>query len=162
VQITLISHSRVTTQKSLMNVRAPLDNLGHECNHPHFRPMLRDVEPSTSTPIDYRHAFLMTPEMVFRYVVNLRLISCHSDFGPFSLPQRPSLILNVDSVVLPPSRRFVEMPSPHFSAAHIRTRTKQPHYSHHQDGVFSLVTALVLSKLRQHKTDRYVFSTVAV
>jgi hypothetical protein len=37
----------------------------------HSRPMLRDVEPSTGTPIDYRHAFLMTPEMVFRYIVNI-------------------------------------------------------------------------------------------
>ena len=33
--------------------------------------MLRDVQPSTSTPIDYRHAFLTTSEMVFRYVVQV-------------------------------------------------------------------------------------------
>ena len=97
----------LTTRKSLMNVRGPLANLGHECNWPHFRPMLRDVEPSTSTPIDYRHAFLMTPEMVYRYVVNIRLISCHSDLGPFSPPQRPSPILNVGSVVSHPFQRFV-------------------------------------------------------
>jgi hypothetical protein len=160
VQIILISHSRVTIRKSLMGVRDLLATLGHECNHPHFRPMLRDVEPSTSTPIDYRHAFLMTPEMVFRYVVNIRLISCRSDLGPFS-PQPLSLILNVGSVVARPSQRFVEMPSPHSSAAHNPTPPKQPHYSHHQDEVSSLVTALVLSKFRQHKTDRYVFSTVA-
>jgi hypothetical protein len=162
VQITLISHSHVATRKSLMDVRDPLDNLGRECNHPHFRPMLRDVEPGTSTPIDYRHAFLMRRQMVFRCVVNIRLISCRSHLGPFSPPQRPSLILDVGSVVSRPCQRFVEMPSPHFSAAHNPTRTNQPHYSHHQDGVFSLVTALVLSKLRQHKTDRYVFSTVAI
>jgi len=62
--------------------------LGHEYNYPHFRPMLRDVEPSTSMPIDYCHAFLMTPETVFRYVVNIRLISYHPDLGPFS-PLRP-------------------------------------------------------------------------
>jgi hypothetical protein len=140
-----------------MDVRDPLAILGHECNYPHFRLMLRDVDPSTRTPIDYRHAFLMTREMVFRCVVNIRLISCRSDLGTFSPPQRPSPILNVGSVVSPPSQRFVD-----FSAAHNPTRTKQPHYSHLQDGVFSLVTALVLSTLRQHKTDRYVFSMVAM
>jgi len=162
VQMTLISQSHVTTPKSLMDVRDPLANFGRECNYPHFRPLLRDVEPSTSTPIDYRHAFLMTRKIVFRYVVNIRLISCHPDLGLFSPPQRPSLILNVASMASRPSQRFMEMSSPHFSVAHNPTRTKQPHYSHHQDGLSSLVTALVLSKLRQHKTDRYVFSTVAI
>jgi hypothetical protein len=161
VQITLISHSYVTTRKSLMDVGDALANLGHECNYQHFRPMLRDVQLSTSTPIDYRHASLMTREMVFRCGVNIQLISCRSDLGPSSPPQRPSLILNVGSVVSPPCQRFVEMPSPHFSAAHNPTRTKESRYSHHQDGVSSLVTALMLSKLRQHKTDRYVFSMVA-
>ena len=38
------------------------------------------------------------------------------------------------------------MPSPHSSIAHNPTPTKQPHSSHHQDRVSSLVTALVLSK----------------
>jgi hypothetical protein len=104
----------------------------------------------------------MTREIVFRYVVNIRLITCRSDLGPFSPPQRLSLILNVGSVVSPLSQGFVEMPSPHFSAAHNPTRTKKPHYIHHKDGVFSLVTALVLSKLRQDETDRYVFSMVAI
>jgi len=106
-----------------MDVRDPLANLGHECNYPRFRPLLRDVKPSTSTSIDYRHAFLMTREMVFRYIVHIRLIVCHSDLGPFRPPQRPSLVLNV-GVVLRPSQRFVEMPSAHFSAAHNPTRTK--------------------------------------
>jgi len=101
-------------------------------------------------------------EMVFRYVVNIRLISCRSDLGPFSPPQCPSLILNVDSVLSRPCQCFVQMPSTHFSAAHNQTRTKQPHYSHHNDGVFSLVTTLVLSKLRQDETDRYVSSMVAI
>jgi len=101
-------------------------------------------------------------EMVFRYVVHIRLITCRSDLGPFSPPQPPSPILNVGSVVSRPCQRFVEMPSTHFSAAHNPTRTKQPHCSHHNDGVFSLVTALVLSKLRQDETDRYVFSMVAI
>jgi hypothetical protein len=102
----------------------------------------------------------MMREMVFRCVVNIQLIS--SDLDHFSPPQRPSPILIVGSVVSPPSQRFVELPSHHFSAAHNPTRTKQPHSSHHQDGVSSLVTALVLSKLRQHKTDRYIFSMVAI
>ena len=44
---------------SLMDVRDLLATLGHEYNYPHFRLMLRDVEPSTSMPIDYRHAFLI-------------------------------------------------------------------------------------------------------
>jgi len=57
-----------------MDVRDLLATLGHECNYPHFRPMLRDVEPSMSTPIDYRHAFLMMPEMVFRYAANIQLV----------------------------------------------------------------------------------------
>ena len=34
--------------------------------------MLRDDQPSASAPIDYRHAFLMTCKMVFRYVVNIQ------------------------------------------------------------------------------------------
>jgi hypothetical protein len=37
------------------------------------------------------------------------------------------------------------------------TLIEQPHYNHSQDQVCSLVTALLLSKLLQHKTDRYVF-----
>jgi len=72
---------------SLMDVRDLLATLGHEYNYPHFRPILRNVE-QTCMPIDYHHAFLMTPETVFRYVVNIRLISYHSDLGPFS-PLRP-------------------------------------------------------------------------
>jgi len=160
VQITPISHSQATARKSLIDVRDPLANIDHACNYRHFRPMLRDVLPSTSTPIDYRHAFLMTREMVFRYVVNIRLISCRSDLGPFSPLRPPSPILNVGCVVLHPYP-FVQMPSPHSSADHSPTLQKQPHSSHHQDGVSSLVTALESSKLRQHKTDRYVFSTVA-
>jgi len=112
--------------------------------------------------MDYRHTFLMMCEMVFRYSVNIRLITCRSHLGPFSPPQPLSLILNVGSVVSPPSQGFVEMPSPHFSAAHNPMRTKQPHYSHYQDGVSSLVIALVSLKLRQDEIDRHVFSTVAV
>jgi len=87
---------------SLMDVRDLLATLGHEYNYPHFRPMLRDVEP-TCMPIDYRHAFLMMPETVFRYVVNIRLISYHSDLDPFSPLRPPSPILNVGSVVSRPS-----------------------------------------------------------
>ena len=30
-----------------MDVRDLLATLGHEYNYPHFRPMLRDIEPST-------------------------------------------------------------------------------------------------------------------
>ena len=101
-------------------------------------------------------------EIVFRYVVNMLLMTCRSDLGPFSPLQRPSLILNVGSVVLRPCQRFVEVPSPHFSAPHNPTRTKQPHYSHHKDEVFSLITVLVLSKLRQDETDRSVFSMVGI
>jgi len=160
LQIILISHSQFTTRKSLTDVRHPLANLSHECNYRHFRPM-RDDQPSASTPIDYRNAFLMTREMVFRYVVIVRLINCRSDLGPFSPPQRPSPILNVGFAVSFPSRRFVQMPSPHSSAAHNPTPMNQPHSSNYQDGVSSLVTAFVLSKLRQHKTDRYIFSMVA-
>ena len=37
------------------------------------------------------------------------------------------------------------------------TLIEQPHYNHSQDEVSSLVTALVLSKLLQHETGRYVF-----
>jgi len=162
VQIILISHSQVTTRKSLIDVRDPLANLGHDCNYSHFRPMLRDVEPITSTLVDYRHAFLMTPEIVFRYVVNIRLISCRSDLDPFSPLCPPSPILNVGSVVSHPFRCFVQMSSLHSFATHTPTPLKQPHSSHHQEEVSPLVTALVLSKLRQHKTDRCVFSMVAI
>jgi len=38
-----------------------------------------------------------------------------------------------------------------------RTLTEQPHYNHSKDEVSSLVTAILLSKLLQHKTNRYVF-----
>ena len=58
-------------------------------------------------------------------VVNVRLINCRSDLGPFSPPQRLSPILNIGSVVLSPSQRFVEMPSPHSSAAHNPTVNTQ-------------------------------------
>ena len=37
------------------------------------------------------------------------------------------------------------------------TLIEQPHHNHFQDEVSSLVTALLLSKLLQHMTDRYVF-----
>ena len=60
--------------KSLIDVRDPLANLGHECNYAPFRPILRDVKPSTSTPLDYRHAFWMTREMVLGCVVNIQLL----------------------------------------------------------------------------------------
>jgi len=72
-------HSQVTARKSLMDVRDPLATLGHECNYRHFRPMLRDVQPSSSTPIDYRHAFLMTYEMVVRYVVDVQFVASSSN-----------------------------------------------------------------------------------
>jgi len=120
-----------------MDVRDPLANLVHECNCPYFRPILRDVERSTSTPIDYRHAFLKRPEMVFRYVVNIRLISCRSDLGPFSPPQRPSPILNVGSVVSHPFQRFVEMPSLHFRSSQPNTHEATARRSPPRRSLFS-------------------------
>jgi len=72
-------------------------------------PMLRDVQSSMSMPIDHPHAFLMTREMVFRCVLNIRLISCCSDLGAFSPLQRPSLILNVGSVVSHPYSVMLSM-----------------------------------------------------
>jgi len=62
-----------------MDVRDPFVNLSHECNYRHFRRMLPDVQPSASMPIDYRHAFLMTREIVFRYVVDVQFIASLSD-----------------------------------------------------------------------------------
>jgi len=75
MQIILISHIQATARKSLMDVRDPFANLEHECKYQHFRPMLPDVQPSASMPIDYRHAFLMTREMMFRYVVGVQFVA---------------------------------------------------------------------------------------
>jgi hypothetical protein len=55
----------------------------------------------------------MTRQMVFRYVGNIRLIGFHSDLGPFSPPQRPSLIPNIAFVVSRPCQCSVEIPFPH-------------------------------------------------
>ena len=57
-------------------------------------------------------------EEVFRCVVNIRLISCCSDLGVFSPPHRPSLILNVGSVV---SRPYFVMLSMHIRVPSIST-----------------------------------------
>ena len=108
MQIILISHSQVTTRKSLMDVRDPLANHGHECNYPHFRPMLRDDQPSASTPIDYRHDFLMTCEIVFRYVVNIQLVAFLSNIRALRLPVLILIPLRLASLI---PRHHLHVPS---------------------------------------------------
>ena len=101
-------HSQVTARKSLMDVRDPLATLDHEYNYRHFRPMLRDVQPSPSTPICYRHAFLMTCEMVFRYVVNIQSIASLSNIRALRRPA-PILIPLLLASLIP--RHHLHIPS---------------------------------------------------
>ena len=83
-------HSQVTARKALMDVCDPLATLDHECDYRHFRPMLRDVQPSSSKSIEYRHSFLMMCEMVFRYVVDIQFVASLSNIRAL---RRPALIL---------------------------------------------------------------------
>jgi len=101
-------HSHVTARKSLMDVRDPLATLAHECNYRDFRPMLRDVQPSPSTLIDYRHAFLMTCEMVFRYVVDVQFVASFSNICALRRPALILISLHLASLV---PRYHLHMPS---------------------------------------------------
>jgi len=100
--------SKVTARKSLMHVRDPFANLGHECNHQHFRLMLRDVYPSARMPIDYRHVFLMTFEMVFRCVVNIQFMASLANIRALSLPALIRILLHIASLI---PRHHLHMPS---------------------------------------------------
>jgi len=144
-------HSQVTARKSLMVVRDPLATLDHECDYRHFRPMLRDVQPSLSKPIDYRHAFLMTCEMVFRYVVDLQLVASLSNIRAL---RRPALILiliplHLASLVF---RHHLHMPSSIDSPPSSTDLTTQINQWNSNRAI------LVLSKSLQFGTNRYVWS----
>jgi len=88
--------------------------------------MLYDVQPSSNT----LRAYLMTCQMVFRYVVNVRLMSCRSDRGPLSPLRRLVPILHLPAILM---------------------------YSQYKDEVSCLITALVSLKFPPHKKERSVF-----
>jgi hypothetical protein len=60
-----------------------------------FRPVLRDLQPSSRTPIDYRKAFLKTREMVFMCVISISIhwLFCNFCAAVFCFPQFASLSL---------------------------------------------------------------------
>jgi len=141
-------HSQVTARKSLMDVRDPLATFGHECNYRHFRPMLRDVQPSPSTPIDYRHTFLMTCEMVFRCVVDAQSVPSLSNIRALRCPEIILLSLHLTSLA---PRHPLHMPSsldclP--SSTDLTTQINQWNSNRF---------ILVLSKSLQFRTNKYVW-----
>jgi len=140
-------HSQVTARKSLMDVCDPLATLDHEYNYRHFRPMLRDVQPSPSTPIDYCHAFLMTCEMVFRYVVNIQFIASLSNIRALRLLVPILIPLRLASLV--PRHHLHMFSSIDFplSSTDLTTQINQ---------LNSNRAILVLSKSLQFRTKRYI------
>ena len=142
------AHSQVTAQKSLMDVRDRLAFLHHESNYQRFRPMLRDVQPSPSTPIDYRHAFLMTCEMVFRYVVDGQFIASLSSIRALRRPAPIHIPLHFASLV--PRHHLHMRSSIDFppSSIDLTTQINQWHCNR---------AILVLSKSLQFGTNRYVW-----
>ena len=142
-------HSQVTAQKSLMDVRGPLATLGHECNYRHFRPVLRDVQPSWSTPVDYRHAFLMTCEMVFRYAVDVQFVVSLSNIRVL---RHPALILIPLHLASLAPRHHLHMPSSiDFPPSSTDLTTQLNQWTSNR-------AILVLSKSLQFGTNRYVWS----
>jgi len=103
----------------------------------------------------------MTHEIVCRYVVDLALIRCCSNFGTISSPYHHILTLHTATTLSHPPPGYIlaqcSVISRRSSTTLKTTLIEQPHYNHSKDEVSSLVTALLLSKLLQHKTDRYVF-----
>ena len=94
----------------------------------------------------------------------LALVSCCSNLGTISSPQhhaRTLLPLHTAIKLSRPLRGYIlaqcSVISRRSSTTLNTTLIEQPHYNHSQDEVSSLVTALLLSKLLQHKTDRYIF-----
>ena len=141
--------SQVAAPKSLMDVRDSLATLGHECNYGYFRPLLRDVQPSPSTPIDYRHAFLMTCEMVFRYVVDVQFVASLSNIRALRRPVLVLIPLHLASLV---PRHHLHMPSSidfPLSSTNLTTQINQWNSNR---------AVLVLSKSLQFGTNRYVWS----
>jgi len=141
-------HSHVTARKSLMDVRDSLATLDHECNYRHYRPMLRDVQPSPSTPIDYRHAFLMPCEMVFRYVVDGQFIASLSNIRALRCPAL--ILIPLHLAPLAP-RHHLHIPSSidsPLSSTYLTTQINQWNSNR---------AILALSKSLQFGTNRYVW-----
>jgi len=140
-------HSQVAARKSLMDVRDPLATLDHECNYRHFRPMLRDVQPSSNTPVDYRHAFLMTCDMVFRYVVDVQFVASLSNVRALRRPALILIPLHLASLVL---RHHLHMPSSiDFLLSSTDLTTPINQLNSHR-------VILVLSKWLQFRQQRYI------
>ena len=148
VQIILISHSEVVARKSLMDVRDPLAILDHECNYRHFRPILCDVQPSSSTPIDCRHAFLMTCGMVFRYAVDVQFVDCLSNIRALRRPVFILIPLHLASLV--PCHHLHIPSSIDFPPS--STDLTTPINQWNSNRAF-----LILSKSLQFGTNRYVW-----
>ena len=97
--------------------------------------------------------------------MNYMFTPAHSSGTHFRLlPETLFLCVNIINRIL--SARIVSLANifaqcsvtyRHSSTTLNTTLLEQPHYNHSQDDVSSLDTALLLSKLLQHKTDRYVF-----
>ena len=110
--------------------------------------MLRDVQPSASMPIDYRHAFLMMREMVLRYVVDVQFIASLSNIRALRHPALILIPLHLASVV--PQHHLHMSSSIDFppSSADLTTPTNQWNSNR---------AVLVLSKLLRFGTNRYVW-----
>ena len=148
VQIILISHSEVAARKSLMDVRDLLATLDHECNYRHLRPMLREVQPSSSTPIDYRHTFLMTCEMVFGYAVDIQFIASLSNIRALRRPVFILIPLPLASLV--PRHHFHIPSSIDFPPSSTDLTTPIHQWNSNR-------AILVLSKSLQFEINRYVW-----
>ena len=100
-------------------------------------------------PIDYRHAFLMTFEMVLRYVVNIQFMATLANIRDLSLPVLILIPLHIASLI---PRHHLRMPSsadfPPSSTA-LKILTNQWN---------SNGAVLILSKSLQFGTNRYVWS----
>ena len=137
-------------------------NLFHDCNIDNSRLMLPDVLPISRTSVDYHQLFddarngihvrLQHPNFVGSYFHVCAL-------SPFVL----IIPLFTAAVLLHPLRGHTHL-CVCFSVAFLRssaalnpTPMKQPNFSNTQAEVPLLVTVLVLSKLLQYGTNKYVF-----
>ena len=110
--------------------------------------MLRDVQPSASMPIDYRHAFLMTCEMVFRYVVNIQFFVSLSNICAIRRPALVLILLHLASLV---PRHHINIPSSIDFPPSSTDLTAQINQWNSNKFI------LVLSKSLQFGTNRYVW-----
>ena len=109
--------------------------------------MLRDLQPSPSTAIDYRHAFLMTCEMVFRYVVDVQFVASLSNIHALRRPAPILIPLHLASLV--PQHHLLMHSSIDFPLSSTNLTTQINQWN-------SKRAILVLSKSLQFGTNRYI------